>query len=252
MATRYRWSQVVLLPLLPVLAACSQILMARSNQANRIARNEPSPILRLEAVNHECNGLSIDRDGVATRRLSCELHQSELLSDDLLRMAQWKAILIRFAPFEFRTAIDRLIFAGDGQEVPSAAWQRAIHAWATVVQKEQELGRGSASGALAMNWRRELPGGSGPDRCAFLQVEVYGYAYASRANCEGGDPELMGHGWIDDDLWTSFDIWYQTYAPEQAEPEVFFSAQGTTPMTEANRVELEVWAMTLYEQLTGQ
>lgn len=51
----------------------------------------------------------------------------------------WEHWLRRFASFQAETLFGRVIFRGQGQEVASPAWQRALAAWARLVQQELQL-----------------------------------------------------------------------------------------------------------------
>ncbi|UCC76380.1 MAG: hypothetical protein JSW37_12860, partial [Anaerolineales bacterium] len=171
-----------------------------------------------------CHSLLLAADGqAAVGPCDAPLTPGRLL-DEMLRPQQWADLLARFAPFQANTPSGQVVFHGQGQEQASAAWQRAIAAWAELVQLEVRSGRSGASWGTALSWHREMP--DQPGYCTFLQVETYGAAFASVARCEGGDPQTLGHGWLTDEELAPFDAWHYEKAPVDL-PDLLFTGRGT-------------------------
>ena len=154
--------------------------------------------------------------------------------------------LRRFAPFQAETPAGRVIFQGQGQEVASPAWQRALAAWARLVRMELQFGRSGASWGAALAWHREIPGR--PGYCQFLGVETYGLASASVARCGGGDAQDLGQRWLDTAEWEQFDAWFYGREPVYHEELDFFST-GTQEMNESEVDALRRWAEEVHAHL---
>lgn len=170
------------------------------------------------------------------------------LAQENARPQQLAELLASFAPFEADSPSGRVHFNGYGETAPSAVWQRAVAAWAKLVQAELDSGRSGASWGTALSWRAELT-----DRasfCRFLQVEEYGFAFASVARCEGGEPQDMGQGWLTDPELQALDTWLYERSP-LALPDVGLFSQGTQPMAANEIGALRAWAEALYARIAG-
>jgi hypothetical protein len=170
------------------------------------------------------------------------------LAEENARPQQLAELLARFTPFEADTPSGRVTFRGQGQEPVSAAWQRAIAAWTRLVGMELQLGRSGPSWAVALSWHRESADGAG--FCHFLQVETYGYAFASVAQCEGGDAQNLGQGWLTDQELEGLDAWLYGRSPLDL-PDVNFFSLGTQQMGESEVSALRASAEALYLRLAG-
>ena len=195
-----------------------------------------------------CRSLLLASDGRAAIGPCDAPHTPLYLSDDVDRPRQWADLLARFAPFEAETPSGRVNFKGLGQEAANPAWLRAIAAWARLVRQELRSGRSGASWGTALAWSREIS--ERPGYCQFLQVEVYGWAYASMARCEGGDPQGLGQGWLQAAAWEQFDAWLYGRAPMSQQGVDFFGT-GTQEMSENEVDALWRWAEGVYGRLTG-
>jgi pimeloyl-ACP methyl ester carboxylesterase len=163
------------------------------------------------------------------------------------RPEQRALLLTRFASFRAETPSGRVEFQGAGEEMASAAWQRAIAAWAQLVAQELKFGRSGASWGTALSWHRELP--DQPEFCEFLQVERYGYAFASVAGCDGGNVENLGEGWLTDQELEAFDRWlYGSSGLDLSDLQ--FSGLGSQPMPDVEVNSLRDWAIALDTRLT--
>jgi hypothetical protein len=195
-----------------------------------------------------CHSLLLAADGQAAfGPCDAPLTPGRLL-DEMLRPQQWTELLARFAPFQARTPSGQVVFHGQGQEQASAAWQRAIAAWANLVQLEIGSGGSGASWGTALSWHRDMP--DQPGYCVFLQVENYGAAFASMARCEGGDPQTLGHGWLTDEELAPFDAWHYGKASLDL-PDLLFTGQGTEPLSEDDLTTIRTWAESLYARLAS-
>jgi hypothetical protein len=83
-----------------------------------------------------------------------------------------------------------------------------------------------------------------------LSVQTYGWAYASTALCEGGDPQNLGQGWVEPAAWEQFDAWFYNRAPVTNERLSFFGA-GSQEMSQAEVAAIKQWAATLYTNLVA-
>ncbi len=170
------------------------------------------------------------------------------LAEENDRPEQLAQLLADFAPFEAETPSGQVSFRGQGEKVASAAWQRAVGAWAQLAQAELESGRSGASWGTALTWQAEVTDRAG--YCQFLQVEEYGFAFASVARCEGGEPQDLGRGWLTDVELQALDAWLYDSSPLDL-PDVAVFGQGTAPMTADEIPVVRAWAEALYARLAG-
>ena len=198
-------------------------------------------------VEGRCRSLILSADGGAAMGPCDAPHVLLPLLEEMSRPQQRIDLLARFAPFEAETLSGSVKFQGQGQEATSPAWQRAVAAWARLVRQELLFGRSGASWGAALAWRREMPGR--PGYCQFLQVELYGFGYASVARCEGGDARDLGRGWLETAEWEQFDAWVYGRAPVCQQGLDFFSV-GTQEMSEGEVAELDRWCEAIYTWLT--
>jgi hypothetical protein len=169
------------------------------------------------------------------------------LAQENIRPQQLADLLASFAPFDADTPSGHVSFHGQGGEAASASWQRAIGAWALLVQAELESGRSGASWGTAVSWRAKVSDRVG--FCHFLQVEEYGFAFASLARCDGGEPQDLGRAWLTDSEVQALDAWLYERAPLDL-PDVGLFSQGSEPMSGSEINALRVWVEALYARLT--
>jgi len=198
-------------------------------------------------VEDRCRSLILAANGRAAMGPCDAPHTLLPLLEAMNRPQQWGDLVARFAPFEAETPSGWVKFQGQGPEAASPAWQRAVAAWARLVRQELQFGRSGASWGAALALHREMPGR--PGYCQFLQVEVYGFAYASVARCEGGDAQDLGQGWLETAEWEQFDAWFYGRAPVYQQGLEFFSA-GTQEMSDSEVAELGRWCEAVYTWLT--
>lgn len=163
------------------------------------------------------------------------------------RPRQLAELLASFVPFEADTPSGWVRFRGQGEKVAPGAWQRAIAAWAQLVQAELEHGRSGASWGTALSWRAGLADRAG--FCRFLQVEEYGFAFASVARCEGGEPQDLGRGWLTDPELQALDTWLYGRSPLDL-PDLGLFSQGSEPMSQGEISALRAWVEAVYARLT--
>ncbi|MBC8448824.1 MAG: hypothetical protein H8D78_13835 [Chloroflexi bacterium] len=159
----------------------------------------------------------------------------------------WPDWLARFASFEAETPSGRVVFQGQGEDEAPPAWQRALGDWARLVWMELQFGRSGASWGAALAGHWQTSGRSG--YCQFLQVETYGYAYASIARCGGGDAHDLGRGWLETAEWLPFDAWLQGRAAVYRQDLDFFGS-GSQAMSDDEQDALSRWAESVYSRLT--
>jgi hypothetical protein len=208
-----------------------------------------APALRWEGSDGGCQTLLLGVDGRAATGL-CGAPLTPLgLADDVGRPQQLADLVARFAPFEADTINGKVAFEGAGQEPALPAWKRAIAAWARLVSRELRAGRSGASWGLALAWSQPIPDKAG--YCQFLQVDFYGYAYASTARCGGGDAADLGRGWLTTAEVEHLDTLY--YGKAQVDENgLLLSGLGTEAMTSDEVDALWNWAEALYNHLAEQ
>ncbi len=206
------------------------------------------PVLIWEAYEGRCVGLRLSAEGLGGAGYCDAPYLALPLLEVRRHRREWEALLDRFAPFRYEGPGEKLIFEGRGTEAASPAWQRAVAAWSTVVYAEQTSGRSGASWATVAAWQRTLPPPAGT--CDFLTVEGYGYAFASRAACGGGDASNLGEGWLDDAAWRTFDRWHTAYAPVDRGG-VHFFGRGEQTMPADTVAAFDRWAAAAFARLAG-
>ncbi len=163
------------------------------------------------------------------------------------RDKEWAQIQARFAPFEYRSATDHLVFNGTGS-IAGADWQRAILSWIHTSYDELSSGRVSASVRTQMSWMiGPLPGQ--PDRCAHLVVLNFGYAFADTIPCQGSGQALDSQGgWLEPAEMSRFDAWLYSRA-NYSQGANYFQGAGDQPPSEKDVQEIATWAKSVYARL---
>jgi hypothetical protein len=192
----------------------------------------------------DCLSLRLTASGEATIGPCGEAGTpAELLAQ---QQQTWTGMLNRFAPFEYESEQERVVFEGQG-DIASPAWERAIASWARFTYMQAASGRVSASVQTVMSWwLGETPGQ--PGYCRHLVVLNYGYAYANIDPCEGGQTAESVAGWLETSEWEPFDAWLYDRAPVY-EGDNYFAGLGTTEMSEAEVESLSEWAEGVYTRL---
>jgi hypothetical protein len=98
-----------------------------------------------------------------------------------------------------------------------------------------------------LSWRAELTDRAG--FCQFLQVEAYGFAFASVARCDGGEAQDLGRCWLTDSKVQALDAWRFGKSPLDL-PHVNLFSRGTQQMGETEVSALRAWANALYLRLS--
>ncbi len=243
---------LALMSLLLMVAACGPAA-APTSATPTVTSLPPSPtqviddpVLVWEGKDGECERLVMAADGRAAIGPCAATLIPLRLADGMGRPQQLANLLARFAPFETDTVNGRVAFRGTGQETASPEWQRAVAAWARLVNQELRMGRSGASWGLALAWNQPIPDKAG--FCRFLQVDFYGYACASTARCGGGDAADLGCGWLTTAEMEHLDALY--YGKMQvAEDDLLLSGMGAEAMTASQVDALRDWAEALYNRL---
>jgi hypothetical protein len=170
------------------------------------------------------------------------------LAQENFRPQQLAELLASFAPFDAETPSGHVSFRGQGEQAASAAWRRAVGAWALLVHAELESGRSGASWGTALSWRAQVADRAG--FCHFLQVEEYGFAFASVARCEGGEAQDQGRAWLTGSELQALDVWLYDRAPLDL-PDLGLFSRGSEPMAGTEISALRAWAEAVYARLTG-
>lgn len=158
----------------------------------------------------------------------------------------WTEMLDRFAPFEYSSDAEKVIFRGTGQ-IEGPAWQRAIATWARFTYGELFTGRVGAAVRTSLSWSLgEVPGQ--PGSCGRLLVLNFGYAYRNVEPCGGGQLQSTVGGWLETDELEQFDAWL--YGREAVyQNDSYFAGEGAQPMSEAEQAELATWVESVYGRL---
>lgn len=160
---------------------------------------------------------------------------------------QFTEMALRFAPFEYVTANERVVFRGEG-EIAGPAWQRAILAWAHWTFAEVTTGHACAACRTVLSWEF----GPVPDQlefCTHLVVLDYGYAYVETSLCGGGDVAGYTAGWLETDEWGALDAWL-TDRGALLEEDRTFAGKGTNPLTAEELEQLEGWTSAVFTRLS--
>ena len=207
------------------------------------------PVLTWEGDEEgECQSLMLATDGRAAMG-PCDAPLTPLrLSDETGRLEQWTDLLSHFAAFEAQTDWGRVVFAGQGDETATPAWERAIAAWARLVRMELQFGRSGASWATALRWHEKLA--DSPGHCRLLFVDVYGMAFASTALCDGGAAVDLGREWLTSEELEQLDAWFYGWSG-LSWPDLYFFGTGAQAMNESELTKLAIWAQAVYDRLAN-
>jgi len=197
-----------------------------------------------------CQSLALAADGRASIG-PCGAPQTPLhlhLFDGMQRPQQLAYLSARFAPLCAETPAGQATFQGEGKEIATPAWQRAIAAWARLVRQELQFGRSGASWGLALGWHgEEDPAGF----CDHLQVEGYGLAFASTSRCGGGEAQTFGQTWLDTAELEQLYAWQDRLACFELPERLVFTGTGPQAATEAEVQAILEWAERLWKRIVA-
>lgn len=195
-----------------------------------------------------CAHITIDATGHAAFGACDNIDQTATIGEN--HLTELDAMQRRFATFSTETAVGTVTFNGSGTS-DSAAWQRAIGAWAQLVYGELASVTASATGATVMSW---FPGTAPeqPELCTHLTVLVYGYVYADTVPCGGGEVLSTAGGWLNDAQMAQLDHWRTTFAPFSVDNS-YLDGDGSQAATEAWQRAVDAWAQVVYGEVrSGQ
>jgi hypothetical protein len=86
--------------------------------------------------------------------------------------------------------------------------------------------------------------------CQHLTVLSYGFAYAEERLCEGNDLVNSAGAWLTTAELTLFDTWLYARAPLAVDNN-YIDGKGTQALSEAEIVEVNLWAMDLWARVRG-
>ncbi len=176
--------------------------------------------------------------------------------------AKWPVFQARFAPFQYETPEEKLVFKGMGNEKATLAWQRAIAAWARASYGSLYTGNVCASCPTRLYWY--LKALKEPQPRAVLLVTEYGdvsIAPARPISDAISVPEITPiYDWLTTDEMELFDAWlyahntFQCSAEGTGEAIASFDGglnnQNARPMSEAEFAQVTDWIQKLYARLT--
>ncbi len=193
-----------------------------------------------------CVHLTVDANGHAAFGACDNIDQAATIGESHLN--ELDAMQRRFAAFRAETAVGTVTFNGSGTS-DSAAWQRAIGAWAQLVYSELASGTAGATGATLMSW---FPGtvAEEPTICTHLTVLVYGYVYADTVPCGGGEVLSTTGGWLNDAQMAQLDYWRTTFAPLYVENS-YLNGNGTQAATDTWQRAVNGWAQLVYDEVSS-
>jgi hypothetical protein len=193
-----------------------------------------------------CVHLTVDANGHAAFGACDNINQAATIGE--MHLAELDAMQRRFAAFTAETTAGTVTFTGSGTS-DSAAWQRAIGAWAQLVYSELASGTPSATGATVMSW---FPGtvAEDPTICTHLTVLVYGYVYADTVPCAGGEVLSTTGGWLNDAQMAQLDHWRTTFAPLYVENS-YLDGNGSQAATAAWQRAVNAWAQLVYGEVSS-
>lgn len=235
--------------LLPLMLVLMFLGALGSGSGGSIAQAQADfPALVWEAKEGKsCQSLKIAASGVATFG-PCQAAgtQRALNAGQFASASLWNHWLKRFAPLQTETSWGRVTFRGQGTELASPAWGRAIASWAKLAYQELESGRSGASWGTALSWDHRSSSGE----CQFLQVEIYGRAQAGSGPCQGG-VQAFGEAWLETQEMEALDRWFYGKAPVFAEGLKLF-AMGKEVMSPAEVGELRRWTSDVFARVLAR
>jgi hypothetical protein len=204
----------------------------------------PDPEIGLPALDAQwveadgtCHSLQIAHDGLPAIGLCGGPHAAHALLEEMERPEEWRYLLDRFAPFELAAEDHAVSFHGLGAETAPPAWQSAVSTWASLQWAEIQAGRTGAAWGRMLAVQR--PVAERPGDCHFVEVTQYGRAFVSLAACGGGDAELAGSTWIDDEAWERLAAWYLEWSPiYDTQQRIEFYGTGAAAVGEAEKAQL--------------
>lgn len=159
---------------------------------------------------------------------------------------EWEYLRNHFAPFVIETETEKVAFEGMGS-VDDAHWQRAIVAWARARYAELSTERTSATISTALSWHLGQDH-SQKNVCMHLTVLDYGYAYAEEIACSGSEVLKVTGSWLTSEELAQLDQWLYQRAPLY-DDENYVDGKGEQEMSEAEKAEVNVWAMELWSRI---
>jgi hypothetical protein len=241
-----------------MLSAC---VTAQANQPVTIVTDGSAAATRVPALDPdlpvlEWEGYGVwdgDENGTKCKTLQIDANNEmktgycgETQAISFMNRPEFKEMVATFAPFEYETESERLIFRGRG-DVASPAWQRAILAWTQWTYSESVTGRVCASCRAALSWHLgEVPGWS--DRCMHLTVLNFGYTYAEILPCAGGEVYSRVAGWLETEEWERLDAWLYSRSAVYQENN-YFEGMGSQSMSQAEVADLVHLAHLIYNRM---
>jgi hypothetical protein len=192
-----------------------------------------------------CLRLEAGVNGAAFGACGADLQQAGL---EPARMKELAYVFSTYAAFESDTPAGRVVFQGQGRQVPGPAVQRSIAEWAKLVAMEAESGRGGAALGLAMGWHRE---GGIAGFCDDLVIYRTGWAVPSSCKAPAAG-ERLGFRLSEEDLKQVF-AWIdslKSFEAAQKDPSVadamketlVFAGEGSAAATAELQQEMTQFA----------
>jgi hypothetical protein len=203
----------------------------------------PDPRIGIPALSWQwtteasCQSLVVAPDGLAAIGLCGGPHDAHALLEENGRLEEWQHFYGRFAPFELVTVDHAVSLQGPGLESASAAWQRAVAAWAALQWSEIQGGGAAPESGRGLFVTR--PAADQPGGCHFVEVTEYGLAVVTRGPCDGAVGDGVTWGWLDDGSWELVGDWFATWSSVyDTQLGIEFYTSGTNAVGEADKTRV--------------
>ncbi|MGB8645341.1 MAG: hypothetical protein WCF84_08890 [Anaerolineae bacterium] len=171
--------------------------------------------------------------------------QQPLQTGSMIRQEMVRAMFTRFAPFEYQTDKDRLVFRGRGT-IADPIWHPAVLAWVHNAYRELATGHVCASCSTTFTWSLGQVSGQ-PRDCQIVYVLAWGYANAGAVPCQGGNPTTLYSDWLTTAEWQTLNDLTNRGA---INPDTTGWDKGSSmPGNDRRTAQLQEWTRGVYARL---
>lgn len=204
-----------------------------------------------QTENGVCSRVEVSQAAAAFGPCGGSMNQGRITPE---RLEELQTLISMYAPFVAGTPAGTIDFKGHGEQVATEAEQRSIAEWAKLVYQEAQAGRSGASWGMIFAWHQE---GGIAGLCSDVTLYTTGWYYVT--NCQGGQPEDLGHFRLNAQQLAAVYDWvdrYQGFEYEHTDPAVadamstrmVFSGNGQETIT----AEQQQVILALAAQLFGE